>query len=246
MKAAKQEVAQIGHNNPPEPTPIEAARETISLLNLEGSNWFDGQPIENELQAACVAKLLDDARKASKQFDSERKAENKPNEDAVKAVNAAWKPVIADAERIVECAKKAQTPWLIKLDEEKRAREEEARREADAKVTEAHRLAMENDGSLAAAKARDDAIEEAKKAEVFAGRAARDKANAKVEGMDRAIGLRTTFRAQVEDRRALLNHIAQKAPDDLTAFVEEWAERAVRKGARDLPGVLVIEERKAA
>lgn len=240
------EVAQMGHNNPPEPTPIEAARETISLLDVEASAWFDGTPIENERQAEDVARLLDAARKAEKQFDSFRKAEKDPHDQAAKAVDAAWKPVITDAKRIVEIAKAAQTTWLIKLDNEKRAREEAARKEAEAKAAEARRLADENDGSLTAAKARDAAIEEAKKAEAVAARAAHDKANAKGAGMARAIGLRSTWRAEVEDRRALLNHIAKNAPDDLTAFVEEWAARAVRSGSRELPGVRIYEERAAA
>lgn len=240
------EAPPMGHNNPPEPTPIEAARETISLLDVEAANWFDGTPIENERQAEEVARLLDAARKAEKQFDATRKAEKQPHDDAAKAVDAAWKPVITDAKRIVEIAKAAQTMWLIKLDTEKRAREEAARREAEAKAAEVRRLSEENDGSLTAAKARDAAIEEAKKAEAAAARAAHDKANAKGDGMARAIGLRSTFKASVEDRRALLNHIAITAPDDLTAFVEDWAAKKVRGGAREIPGVRVYEERAAA
>lgn len=240
------EAPPMGHNNPPEPTLIEAARETISLLDCEAANWFDGTPIANEKQAEDVARLLDSARKAEKQFDATRKSEKQPHDDAAKAVDATWKPVITDAKRIVEIAKAAQTTWLIKLDNEKRAREEAARKEADAKAAEARRLAAENDGSLAAAKARDAAIEEAKKAEAAAARASHDKANAKGDGMARAVSLRSTWRAAVENRRALLNHIAVKAPDDLTAFVEEWAARAVRGGARELPGVRVYEERAAA
>jgi hypothetical protein len=236
----------IGHNNPPEPTPLEQARETISLLDVEASAWFDGEPIQNERQAEDVARLLDAARKAEKQFDAHRKAEKQPHDDAAKAVDAAWKPVITDAKRIVEIAKAAQTTWLIKLDDEKRAREAAARKEAEEKTAAALKLAQEADGSLAAAKARDAAIEEAKKAEAAAARAAHDKANAKGAGMARAVSLRTTWRAEVQDRRALLNHIAKNAPDDLTEFVEEWAARAVRGGARELPGVRVYEERAAA
>jgi hypothetical protein len=239
-------VPPAGHNNPPEPTPLEEARETISLLDVEASAWFDGEPIQNERQAEDVARLLDDARKAEKQFDAHRKAEKQPHDDAAKAVDAAWKPVITDAKRIVEIAKAAQTTWLIKLDDEKRAREAAARKEAEEKAAAALKLAQEADGSLAAAKARDAAIEEAKKAEAAAARAAHDKANAKGAGMARAVSLRTTWRAEVQDRRALLNHIAKNAPNDLTAFVEEWAARAVRGGARELPGVRVYEERAAA
>lgn len=245
-KALTEEVAQMGHNNPPEPTPIEAARETISLLDVEASAWFDGAPIENQRQADDVARLIDAARKARQQFDSDRKAEKKPHDDAAKAVDAQWKPVIADAERIVEIGKAAQTPWLIKQEAEKRAAEDAARRVADEKAAEARRLVEESDGSLASAKARDAAIEEAKRAESAAHRASNDKAGAKGAGMARAVTLRTTWRAEVEDRRALLNHIAKAHPDDLTAFVNDWAARAVREGARDLPGVRVWQERAAA
>lgn len=236
----------MGHNNPPEPTPLEAARETISLLDVEASAWFDGEPIKNQAQADDVARLLDAARKARQKFDADRKAEKKPHDDAAKAVDAAWKPVITDADRIIEIAKAAQTPWLIKLDAEKRAREEAARREADEKAAAARKLAQEADGSLAAAKARDAALEDARLAELAATRAAHAKANAKGGGMARAVSLRTIWRSEVQDRRALLNHIAKTAPNDLTAFVEEWAARAVRGGARELPGVRVYEERCAA
>jgi hypothetical protein len=245
-KELTEEVAQMGHNNPPEPTPIEEAREMISLLDLEASNWFDGAPIENPAQAEAVAKLLDNARKAEKRFDAERKAEKKPHDDAAKAVDFKWKPILTDFARIVEVAKAAQTPWLIKLDDEKRAREKAAQEEADAKAAAALKLAQEADGSLAAAKARDAAIEEAKRAEAAAQRAHNDKANAKGAGMARAVSLRTTWRCTVEDRRAILNHIAKTAPDDLTAFLEEWAAKAVRAGSRELPGVNVYEERAAA
>lgn len=245
-KAATEEVAGMGHNNPPEPTPLEAARETISLLDMEASAWFDGAPIENQRQADDVARLIDAARKARQQFDNQRKAEKKPHDDAAKAVDATWKPVIADAERIVEIGKAAQTPWLIKQDEEKRATEALMRAEAARAAAEARRLAEEADGSLAAAKARDAAIEEAKRAESVAHQASTDKAGAKGAGMTRAVTLRTTWRAEVQDRRALLNHIAKASPDDLTVFVEEWAAKAVRGGARDLPGVRVYEERAAA
>lgn len=246
MATATTEAPPIGHNNPPEPTPLEQARETISLLDVEASAWFDGTPIENERQAEDVARLLDAARKAEKQFDTARKTEKQPHDDAAKAVDAAWKPVIVDAKRIVEIAKAAQTTWLIKLDQEKRAREEAARREAEEKAAAARKLAEQNDGSLTAAKARDAAIEEAKRAEAAAHRAANDRANAKGAGMARAVSLRTTWRSEVQDRRAVLNHIAKNDPNALTQFVEEWAARSVRSGARELPGVRIYEERCAA
>lgn len=244
--ATKADAPPVGHNNPPEPTPLEMARETISLLDVEASAWFDGAPIENQAQADDVARLLDAGRKAKQKFDADRKAEKKPHADAAKAVDAKWEPLISDADRIIEVAKAAQTPWLLKLEAEKRAAEEDARKEAEAKAAEALRLAQEADGSLAAAKARDAAIEEAKRAERAAQLAANDKAGAKGAGMARTVSLRTTWRSQVEDRRALLNFIATHDPDALTAFVEDWAAKTVRAGARELPGVRVYEEKVAA
>lgn len=244
--ATDERLTKPGDNNPPEATPIEAARELISLLDVEAANWFDGTPIENQQQADDVARLLDSARKARTKFDNDRKAEKKPHDEAAKAVDAAWKPVIAEADRIVEVAKAAQTPWLIKLDEEKRAAEAEARLVAEEKAAEARKLAEQNDGSLAAAKSRDAAIEDAKKAEAAAHRASIEKAGAKGEGMARTVSLRTTYRSEVKDRRTLLNHIAKTDPAALTAFIDDWAARAVRGGARELPGVEIWQERAAA
>lgn len=236
----------MGHNNPPEPTPIEAARETISLLDVEASAWFDGTPIENQAQADDVARLIDAGRKAKQKFDADRKAEKKPHDEAAKAVDAAWKPLIADADRIVEIGKAAQTDWLIKIDREKRATEELMRKAAEEAAAEARRLAEQSDGSLAAAKARDAAIQDAKAAAWAAEQAASDKAGSKGAGMARAVTLRTTWRSEVRDRRALLNHIAKTHPADLSAFLDEWAARAVRGGSHELPGVHVWQEKAAA
>lgn len=235
-----------GGNNPPPPTPLEQAREELADLVLESENWLDGKEIENQAQADAVAKLLDEARKAERRFDGYRKAEKEPHDRAAKAVDAAWKPLLTDAKRIVEIAKAAQTDWLIAQDKAKRERELAAQREAEEKAAAARKLAQEADGSLAAARARDAAIEEAERAEAMARKAAADKAGAKGDGMARTISLRTTWRSVVEDRRALLNHVAAADPDALTGFLEEWAARAVRAGARELPGVTIFAEKVAA
>ena len=235
-----------GDNNPPEPTPLEVARETLADLSLEANNWCDGKLILNHDQAKGVAKLLDDASKAKTRFDNERKAEKAPHDQAAKSVDAAWKPTIADLDRIIEVTKAAQTVWLIKLDDEKRALGAATAKVAEEAAAKARKLAQEADGSLAAAKARDEAIEDAKRTEHVAQLAANAKAGAKGDGMARAVSLRTTWRSEVKDRRALLNHIAKNSPNDLSAFLDEWAARAVRGGNHELPGVEVWQERAAA
>ena len=239
-------IAPQGHNNPPEPTPIETARETLSDIETEASAWFDGADIENDAQADEVSRIIDNARKAKTRFEADRKVEKQPHLDAGKAVDDAWKPLTTAADRIVEVAKGVLTPWLVAKDKEKREREAAERAKADAASAEARRLAEASDGSLAAAKLRDAAIEESRIAQARAAAAERDKAGAKGAGMARTVSLRTVHRAEVTDRRALLNHIAKLRPDDLTAWLEEWAAREVRTGARVIPGVHVWEEKAAA
>lgn len=238
--------AHLLSNNPPEPTELDKAKEEVSLLDVEASAWFDGAPIENEKQAADVARILDAARKAKKKFDAVRMDETKPHREAEAAINATWKPLLTDLDRIAECAKKAQTGWLLKLEAEQKAEAERARKEAEAKIEEARRLAAAADGSLDAAKARDAAVQEAKQAERAASRAQNERAGAKGAGMDRSIGLRTTYHAKVVDRRKLLTHIATTDPAALTEFITDWAEKSVRTGRRGIPGVEVEERRGAA
>lgn len=234
------------HNGPPPLTPLEEAREALSLLWMEATNWLDGAPIENADQAASVAKLIDAARKAKTRFDKVRKAEKEPHMEAAKAVDASWTPILADLERISDAGKAAQTPWLVKLDAEKRAKEEAARKEAEAKIEAARKLAAEADGSLAAAKARDAAIEDAKRAEAAAARAAKDTAGAKGDGMARKVSLRTVWKTRIADRRELLSHIARNDPEGLEEFTLQWAQAAVRNGARAVPGCEITEEKVAA
>lgn len=238
--------AIAGDNNPPEPTPIEAAREVLSDIKTEASAWFDGADIKNEAQADEVSRIIDAARKGKTRFDNDRKAEKQPHLDAGKAVDEAWKPLTAAIDRVTEVAKGVLTPWLIAQEKVKREREAETRRSADEAAAAARKAAEEADGSLAAAKARDAAIQEAEAAQARAVRAERDKAGAKGVGMARTVSLRTTWRAEVNDRRALLNHVAKNRPDDLDAFLAEWAAREVRTGAREVPGVNVWEEKVAA
>lgn len=239
-------MAELGHNNPPEPTALEASREELSNLELEAGNWFDGAEVENQAQADEVSRLIDAARKSGKRFDGFRKVEKQPHMDAAKAVDAAWKPLTDAAERVAEVGKAALTPYLMAQENAKREHEAEERRKADEAAAEARRLAAEADGSLAAAKARDEAIELAKAAEAKALAAEREKAGAKGAGMARTVSLRTTWRGDVTDRRALLNHIARTRPDDLSAWLDTWAASAIRSGARDLPGVNIWEEKVAA
>lgn len=228
-------------NTPPEPAVL--FKEEVDDLLLEARNFLDGEPIANEDQAEAVSSLLNRLRRVAKDADDARKAEKKPHDDAVKAVQAKWKPIIDKAELAASTAKEALAPWLRKVDEEQRAKAEAARIEAErlAKVA-AEAFA----GSVGNFKARDDAerlLGAAKAAEKHAAQAEKQKAHAK--GGERAVGLVSTFTPKLVDSVEALKHYRARRPDELKEWLLEQARVDVRAGVRSIPGFTVNEERVA-
>lgn len=241
-------VAGIGDNGGPPLDALPAIKAKIDDLETEAKAWFDGEDIANEAQAEDVSRILDDARKLAKEADNARKVEKEPHLEAGRMVDARWKPLTTNAERIEQVAKAVLTPWLKAKAKEKEEAEAAARRAAEAAAEDARRAAeaARESTTLDDAKARDEAIERAEEAQRQAAAIARETAGVKGQGMARAVALRTTWKSEITDRRALLNHVAVADPDALVAFLEEWAARAVRAGARDLPGVRAYPEQVAA
>jgi hypothetical protein len=228
-------------NNPP---PFETWSLHIEELFEEAGNFLDGEPILTQGQADAVGVLLDALRTAKRDADAERAKEKKPHDDAGKAVQAIWKPLLDKCDLAVSTAKKALTPWLQHLDDIQREAAEKARHEAEEArlaAIEAHRAASTD---LAAAERAEELEKAAAQAQKLANRA--DKAKPQAMGGARAIGLRTSYAAIIDDQRALLNHYAKARPADLIAWLQDQADSDVRAGARNLPGVRVEEIRTAA
>ena len=81
--------------------------------------------------------------------------------------------------------------------------------------------------------AAEDAAAEAKRIEA---------ARSHAKGDGRAIGLRTTYRPVMTDRKAALMHYLANRPDDIVATLQRLAEVDVREGKRTIPGFDVISE----
>ena len=109
----------VGGNSPP---PIEAHRLHIEELMAEATSFLDGDPILTQQQADSVGKLLGMLREARKGADEQRKVEKKPHDDAAKAVQTAWMPILERVELAESTAKRALAPFLMA---------EEARKHAD-------------------------------------------------------------------------------------------------------------------
>lgn len=237
-------LAVVGHNNPPEPTPFELARNTVDALYEEAKHWLDGQPIANPQQADSVSLLMDSLRRAEKEADEARKAEAKPFDEGKAEVQARYNPILKRAKTGVEGCRAALTPWLRKVEDDKReaARLERERAEQARQAAEtAIRAAAPDD--LEARERAEELVSDAKRAAASANRAEKDRAQAM--GGTRATALRSDWVASLADPFAAAQHYWGTNQEACEAFFLSLAEADVRAGKRQIPGVLVTEEKRA-
>lgn len=234
--------APIGHN---QPDPFTLFAESIDDLLLEAGNYLDGAEIENEDQEAAVASILTRLRREANAADEQRKTEKRPHDEAARAVQTKWAPLLEKADTAVTAAKNALTAFLVKKEAAQRAA-------ANAAAQEARELAE------AAAQLRKDAspnsladqstLREREKAAAEAARRADrlDKAKPQAKGGERAVGLRTAYRAEIIDATAFARWVWANRRGEMLTFLELVAERESRGGDKAIPGLKVHTERKAA
>lgn len=228
-------------NAPAEPSVLFG--EEIEDLLLEARNWLDGEPITNEQQADAVSSLLNRLRRVAKDADEARKVEKKPHDEAAKAVQARWTPIISKADLAASTAKQALAPYLRAIEQQQRTEAEAARLEAG-RLTEMARQAHQGaSGNLGATEDAERLLKAAAAAEKDAVRAGKQKAHS--TGGERAVGLRSVWSAALTDSCEALKHYRATKPDQLKAFLLSEAEKDVRAGARSIPGFTITEERKA-
>lgn len=235
-------LAEIGHNNPPA-DPFDAFTAHIGDLFEEAKNFLDGEGVKTEGQADSVAKLLDLIRTASKDADKARSEEKKPHDEAGKAVQAKWKPLLERADLAVDACKKALAPWLQAKEAERRAAAEAARLEAERKAAEAAAaMAAADVSDLGAREQAEAMLKDAKKADQAANRV--ENARSQATGGARATTLRTYYRPELTDPSAALRHYVVAQPDALKLFLLNLAETDVREGKRTIPGFTVHEDQR--
>jgi hypothetical protein len=218
-----------GHNQPP-------AIDTWAM-HIEG--LFDlangiGEATNDE-QEAALDDLLDEFRKARKGADTERAAEKKPHDDAGKAVQAKWKPLLDRCDIAADAIKKALTPYRTA----KQRAIDDAARKAREDAASAHKAAQEAFASTDL----DDRLE----AEAMASKAKALEVQA--NKLDRKpTGLRTVWDAEITDRKAALLHYIKTQPEAFEALIADLAARDSRHEAtrREIPGVVFHERKRAA
>lgn len=244
-------VAKIGHNQPPELTPFELSKEAISSLFEEAKSWLDGDPIASQGQADMVQKLLRDIQAAEKEADARRTTENEPFDAGKAEVQARYAPLIANTKTTkgltvlaIDACKKALAPWLIKIDEENRAKAEALRKEAEEKQRIAMEAMRQRDGiDLEASAKAEELVKAAKDAEAEARRADNAKAQAKGEG--RAVGLRSRYVATLVDPALAARHYWVTRRPEVEAIFLDFAQDEASRGVKKIPGFEITEERVA-
>jgi hypothetical protein len=244
-------LATIGHNGAPEPTPFELSETEIGDLFVEASNWLDGSGVKSEADATAVSKLLDMLRQAKERADERRKDEAEPHDKAKAEIQARYGALIGNTKSVkgkailaMECCKKALAPWLQAEEGRKQAEAIAARKAAD-EAAERARAAFQAAPvtDLAGRIEAERLAGEAKQAEALAKDADKDKAAAR--GGARAVTLRTVYRAEITDRRAVLNWFAANRPDHLAGMLQTAVESLCAASVRNVPGVTYHEERVA-
>lgn len=232
--------AHLVANAPADPAVLFG--EEIDDLMLEARNYLDGEPIANEQQAEAVSSLLNRARRVAKDADDARRHEKKPHDEAAKAVQLKWTPIIGKAELAADTCKQALAPWL-------QAVEDENRRQAEIAAAEALRLSITaNEARIAATslEAKEDAERLLKSADAARKDAAKlDKAKAHACGGERAIGLVDVYTPVLVDPVLAARHYFATQPEAFEEWLIDQARKDVRGGVRSIPGFEITSERKA-
>lgn len=244
------ERAVIGGNNPPAPmTTYEAVKINILDLYEEAKQWLDGTPIETQEQADAVNTLKDSIKKAKKAADEAYEEEVRPHQETVKEIQARYNELTGKNKSITGLAIKAEEacnaalkPYLIELDRQQQEKARIAREEADRLQREAQEAMRQRAAANLSQRIEAERLaDEAKAAAVTAAQAEKAKAHAK--GDARATGLRTVYRPVLENAKEAAAWVWVDRNDELMAFIQELAEKAVRGGAKTIPGFTVLEEK---
>lgn len=231
----------IGDNQPDRFTLF---REHLDELIEQAKQFLDGQPVETDAQAEDVSRLLNMIRKAANDADEARKDEKKPHDDAAKAVQAKWKPILETADLAVATCKKALAPFLQKKEDEQRAAAEAARMEAE-KQAAAARKAAENASEADLAAQTTIRVLQENAADLEKKAARLEKGRAHATGGERAVGLRSVWTPTLVNPVEALKHYRATQPEGLKAWLLDQARQDVRAGKRSIPGFEIIETKEA-
>lgn len=221
----------IGHNAPP-----KAEGHAIHIEDLFAliSDTVAGAEVTTDEQEAALDNLLDDVRDARKAADADRVEEKRPHDEAAKAVQAKYKPLLDRCDMAAETIKRLLTPYRTAKQKAKDDAARKAREEADARL-QAAQIALREPDDMEARFAAEQDLSAARKLTAVANKIDRE-----------ATGLRTSYRAEVTDYTAFARWAWAQRRDECQRFFDELAALEGKRGPVSIPGMIVHTERKAA
>jgi hypothetical protein len=224
--------------------PAEPPWKGGELLTAEGQARVTlGAAREEEVERAVLVQgdvtdeldvLIREVKAAKKKVGEAEESEAKPLYDQWKAAKARYAPTITDLDRLAKGLVNIVDGFKRKLAAEKAEAERKAAMEAAAARRAAEEAAKQAD--VANIEAQREAL--AKLAEADAAQAALKAAKA-----DTVKGMRTVWRHEITDHKALLHWIAVNDKPAMTRFIEEYA-RAHHK-QRPMDGVRTWSTKEA-
>ncbi len=251
-------LAMIGHNNPPEPTPIERAQDAMGVL----AAFLAETPVITEGPHLVEAKrLVEHARGAMAELEAERDQLVRPLNEQVAGINTKYKAIHNTDSKKPGTFDRILAELKVRLTAY--AREEEARRvlaaeqariaaeQAEAAAREAERIEQQakadastgvlDAGVVEAIEAADEKFSEFEHASRFAARAEKE-TTFRVGGIGKALSMRTEKTLVLESYGKAIKAIG---PNDKIRDAVLSAARDYRKLRGKLPdGVTETSERK--
>jgi hypothetical protein len=233
----------IGHNSGEE---ANAFKDRVNEFGKAAVEWGKAE-INDDATAEQLNDFIIGARKLLKEIEAARVAAKKPHDDAAKAIQAAFKPLIDAIDKASKNAKVLLTSYAQRKEAElRRQQEEELRRaaEAEAKAQAAAKEAEADGDFVAAAEAEAKVEETAKKLDEVQKPV---KAQVKsASGAGRTQSMRTYRTAKITNVTMAVAHFRDHPK--MNDLVLELSNAVIRRDGADakIPGVEIIEERRVA
>lgn len=232
----------IGHNSGDE---FEQLRDRANEFGRGAVTWGKNSCDTGE-DAEALNAYISEARALYKELDTLRKEEKRPHDEAAKAVQAKFNPLLYVVKKAAETAKDLMDSYLERKEAELRHQAEaEAKAQAEAaRKAEEERQAAEDRGDMVAVQEAEKAVQDHTLAVEKALEATTTaRAQSKSE-TGRTISLRTVRDVTITRITQAMLHY--KDHPDMIALVERLAKAEVRSGATDIPGVEITERKVAA
>lgn len=204
--------------------------------------WMRKSGIKDKTSADMASNYRAELLRLKKEADAQRETEKRPHDEAAKAVQQKWKPLIDEATDAAEELRAGLTTWMT-AEERRLAAERQEKWEAERRAADAARKEAEAQRAKMMA---DDPIQALTSPEPETPPAPPPPEPVKVNAggqRGRASGLRTVTRYVVTDHAAALAFFASS--EDVKMIVAKLAERAAKAGV-DVPGVTKQIEKVAA